>query len=849
MDTRPTELPDTLVPAGTAHGAAEEATERDTSPASRYEVLGELARGGMGIVFRARDRLLNREVGIKTLRENPAPAPVLARFRTEAHITGQLQHPSVPPVHELGVLPDGRPFIAMKLIKGQTLDAQLKDRTNLDADRARFVAIFEQIAHGVAYAHARGVVHRDLKPSNVMVGAHGEVHVMDWGLAKVVGQSADRTRADCDTGPATVIGAPDDESDSRAGRAFGTPAYMPVEQAIGALDRVDPRSDVFSLGGILCAILTGKPPYVAATGEAARQMAATAKLSDCRARLRVCGAEPELVALCNWCLQPEPEDRPADADAVARAVSEFRADVERRARQAELDRVRADGARAVAEATAAEAVNTRREAEARADAERAKAREQRARLRVQRALLGALALLFAAGGAFAWWKEKAASERQRLDAERRAAEALATAERGFKVRQAQQGIDAALALADALRKQARFAQAEQALAQARRHVGEGAEDRSAVVERAAADLKFAARTDAIRYQKYARVAGSTSLGQFDVRSAPGKYREVFAERGLDPLARPVAETVALIESEGAAVRDEILAALDDWAHYEQGDEPWARLLALARQLETNEWAKRLREPAARADPNELAMLAANANFAQPALLVVLANLMAKQKLNPCPLLRMARLRHPNSFELAFALGLFATDDEQTTAYEVARALRPDNAIACLNLAIARAERCGAATGFLGRFRHRCAGAAHALELFECAIKLDPRNALVHLNFGLALVQTGDLDAAGRAFTEAAKLDPQSGLASYNLALIEFNRGRYAEAVAHAIVATRAEVGLARAHAVLGVARWRLGDVTGARAALQEAVRLEPKNADWAELLDDLPPDCTAPLCE
>src|SRR5262245_63094348 len=109
------------------------------------------------------------------------------RFADEARITAQLQHPAIPPVHEVGTLPDGRPFLAMKLIKGQTLDALLASRPEPSVERGRFVAVFEQLCQAVAYAHAHGVIHRDLKPSNVMVGAFGEVQVMDWGLAKVLG--------------------------------------------------------------------------------------------------------------------------------------------------------------------------------------------------------------------------------------------------------------------------------------------------------------------------------------------------------------------------------------------------------------------------------------------------------------------------------------------------------------------------------------------------------------------------------------------------------------------------------------------------------------------------------------
>src|SRR5262245_22812372 len=309
-----------------------------------YELSGEVGQGGMGVVYKARDLSLDRDVAVKLLRDGyPAGSPVARRFADEARITAQLQHPGIPPVHDLGTLPDGRPFLAMKLIKGRTLNHQLDARPDPAHGRGRFVAAFEQVCQAVGYAHAHGVIHRDLKPSNVMVGAFGEVQVMDWGLAKVLtarGGVQGSSDAALDTAAGTAIrpgrGA---DQETRPGSVLGTPAFMPPEQAIGAVDRVDARSDVFSLGGVLCAVLTGRPPYVAGTAEATRQRAARARLDDAHARLAACGAEPELVALCLRCLAPEPDDRPPDAGAVAAAVAALRAAAEERARRAEPDRV------------------------------------------------------------------------------------------------------------------------------------------------------------------------------------------------------------------------------------------------------------------------------------------------------------------------------------------------------------------------------------------------------------------------------------------------------------------------------------------------------------------------------
>jgi serine/threonine protein kinase len=314
------------------------------SPSQRYVLLDEIARGGMGVIYRATDTALGREVAVKVLQERFAPDSGTARrFADEARIAAQLQHPGIPPVHDLGTLPDGRPFLAMKLIKGQTLETLLAARPDASSEQGRFVAAFEQVCQALAYAHAHNVIHRDLKPANVMVGAFGEVQVMDWGLAKgLTGRPAEAADAEETTAGTQVRGLRgSDGLFTQAGSVLGTPAYMPPEQAIGAVDQVEARSDVFGLGGVLAAVLTGRPPFLAGTAEAARQLAARGKVQDCFARLDGCGADPELVALCKRCLAPEKADRPADAGEVARAVAALRAAADERARRAERDRVAA----------------------------------------------------------------------------------------------------------------------------------------------------------------------------------------------------------------------------------------------------------------------------------------------------------------------------------------------------------------------------------------------------------------------------------------------------------------------------------------------------------------------------
>jgi serine/threonine protein kinase len=376
---------------------------------NRYLLREVIAHGGMGVVYRATDTSFGREVALKVLKEKfAATSRAARRFADEARITGQLQHPAIPPAHEIGILPDGCPFLAMKLIRGRTLDELLDERPDQATDFGRFVAVFEQVCQAIAYAHANRVIHRDLKPTNVMVGTFGEVQVMDWGLAKVLqtGEQNDPTDPEEITSEREVHSlATLNQSLTQTGSVLGTPAFMPPEQAIGAIDKIDMRSDVFGLGAVLAVILSGKPPFIASSSESIRSKSAQGKVEDCFARLDASGAEPEWVALCKRCLAPEKANRPTDAGEVARAVAELRAEADERARRAELERVKANGERMIAETRAEEEIKTRRFAEE-------KSAEQRKRRRVQSALVVAIVLLLLGIGAFAWYSDRQSSERK-----------------------------------------------------------------------------------------------------------------------------------------------------------------------------------------------------------------------------------------------------------------------------------------------------------------------------------------------------------------------------------------------------------------------------------------------------
>jgi len=294
----------------------------------RFQVVAELGRGGMGVVLEARDPELRRRVAVKVI---ASPARVgeaqLARFVSEAQITSQLEHPNIVPVYENGVAENGELYFVMRKVEGRSLLEVLRAlRTGEQATVGtwtphRLLTAFVQVCHAVAYAHDRGVLHRDLKPANVMLGRFGEVQVMDWGVARLLGEneSPERTTVDETSLTRTMDGA-----------VIGTPGYMSPEQAKGQLELLDGRSDVWSLGAILYELLTLQPAFSGDTIYALI-FAASELPVDPRVRAPERRLSAEISEVCLRALAPERDQRFAGAAALGDAVEAYLAGSARRA--------------------------------------------------------------------------------------------------------------------------------------------------------------------------------------------------------------------------------------------------------------------------------------------------------------------------------------------------------------------------------------------------------------------------------------------------------------------------------------------------------------------------------------
>jgi serine/threonine-protein kinase len=298
-----------------------------SSDGRRFRVLRPLARGGLGAVFVALDEELHREVALKQILDQHADDPTSRqRFLQEAEITGALEHPGIVPVYGLGTYGDGRPYYAMRFVRGDSLKEAIErfhadEGLRTDVGRRsielnKLLRRFLDVCNAIEYAHSRGVLHRDIKPGNVIVGRHGETLVVDWGLAKATGRAepgiGERTLPPC-SGSGSIETLP--------GSAMGTPAYMSPEQATGDLDRLGPASDVYCLGATLYCLLAGKAPFEG--DDVGALLVAVQKGEFPPPRRHDSRIDKALEAVCKKAMALRPQDRYASARALADDVERW----------------------------------------------------------------------------------------------------------------------------------------------------------------------------------------------------------------------------------------------------------------------------------------------------------------------------------------------------------------------------------------------------------------------------------------------------------------------------------------------------------------------------------------------
>jgi tetratricopeptide (TPR) repeat protein len=812
-----------------------------TGQVGRYRVLGEIGRGGMGAVLRSHDPELGRDLALKLMLGDPVGHPeAVQRFREEAQVGGQLQHPGVVPVYELGNADDGRPYFTMKLVKGVTLAHLLKERSSPSQERPRFLKIFEQVCQAVASAHAKGVIHRDLKPGNVMVGAFGEVQVMDWGLAKLLARGEDTPLTSDALGdshpllasPSVIkISRPNSaNAETQEGDVLGTPAYMPPEQALGEINRLDERCDVFSLGAILCEILAGRPPYTAADRVAVLRQARKAELGEALGRLEACEADEELVELARCCLSADLADRPGDAGEVARAVEGYLVRVEERARQAELDRAAAE-AREVAEKKQAEEAQARAvEAERRAAAER-----QARRLTLGLAVSVLLMVLAGSGGAWLWQKQQTEQAKRHERIEQTLTQGVQQAQqirRELEEQLAKRGGVFELLDRPAVWKH-KLVLAEAALQHARDLAdgpeGPFSEELHAEIQTlqawhrgAEADRELALQLEKIREDRSVLVSG-----KFDSAGALRGYAADFGRLGLK--LQPGQEDADFALIQRSAIREQLVAALDDWASVagsEKALDLQRRLFGMAVRSDPGPWQEIFRDQDDWKKPQMVQervdrLLANKAAFRQLSrqMLVLMGELLTGSGGRAEAWLRQAQVFHPSDFWLNFTLGNVLDrakkHGEAAGYYRAALAVRWQSSAAWNNLGMAL------------RKQQKLDEAADALNK---AIDLKPDDARVYTNLGNVLDDQKKWDEAVLVYRKALALQPDLAEVHNNLGVTLRAQQKLEEAIAAYKRAITLKPTLAEAYNNLGITLRAQRKVDEAVAAYQKAIDLQPEYA-------------------
>lgn len=771
---RPVDTPSRSLPQGRGH----------------YSLAGEIARGGMGVILRGRDTDLGREVAIKVMHADLSKqSGVVQRFIEEAQISGQLQHPGIVPVYELGLMADERPYFTMKLIRGRTFADILLEREETTSDRRRMLDIFTSICQTIAYAHSRGVIHRDLKPANVMVGAFGEVQVVDWGLAKVLGSAhaANPRAPESETTPSNEpvrVGAR--ETHSIIGSVMGTPAYMPPEQARGETDALDERCDVFALGAILCEVLTGDPPYGGNHLKMLHQ-ASNALLQQAFDDLDRCDADRDLVELCKQCLSARREDRPGDASILVLRLRAYFESLDERIRRAQIE--------------AAEA--------------RVKATEEQRARKLTIALAGSVVATVLVAVAGVLWTRSQREKRERTTGEL-VATALSDAQSAQGARDWAQAHQA-ISRADAALEAGSATDSMRARVAALRVDIEREVEREGVArERDERNRRLLETLDRIRSLGRAEASGPGLTGVYASRDLA--FAEAFREWGHDIDALSIDDAARVLRDSGAV--EPICRALDYWATARrvgrlQRADSEQHLIRVALAADDDPERREIRQAMLERDRTRILAIAQRAievPLSAPTAATLGAELFAHREYDRAiEVLDRSYEADPGDYSVALLLGTALGDggvDRQVEAlryYLAARAIKPDSAEAWGGIA--------EVLSILGQNER-------AEECYRRAAELDP----LEPNYfaGMAMT-TGDDKERERLYLLALEINPNSPTTLANFGRFLQMSERPGEAIPHLRRAVELAPWSYQAWNNLGIALAKTDDHEGAIEAYRKAL--------------------------
>jgi serine/threonine-protein kinase len=736
-----------------------------------YVVEGILGRGGVGVVYKARHLKLGRPVALKMLLAGPyASAPELMRFMREAQAVAALDHINIVQVHDVGEL-EGRPYYTMELVEGGSLAQRLAGAPQPAAGAATMVAT---LARAIHTAHQRGIVHRDLKPGNVLLTLEGTPKISDFGLARYLDRE----------GALTLTGA-----------RVGTPSYMAPESAAGKTSEIGPQADIYSLGGILYEMLTGRPPFRGeTTAETERQLLTQEPVPPSRLNAKV---PRDLQTICLKCLNKDPQRRYTTAAALADDIERFQRGEPISARPA-----------GVIERTG---------------------KWVRRRPGVAAALVGSVFVIAAAGGAALWFITDRAATTRAVQADLK------------EVTDAEHRSDWTGASAALGRAKARLGNRSIAYLH-----GEMDQD--------AQDLELAHLLGSAELNRFSLMEGRYSR-RFDKVHANAAYTDAFRRSGIGSTGDDPGAVAARIRQSN--IKAALVDALDDWALCvaDPQEHRWLFQVACAADPDPNGWRDRARDPAVYNDRNALLQLTQSASSAKATvrLLVALGERLQDAGADATPFLRQVQKEYPNDFWVNTILGDAIRNGgdpaESLRYYQAALAIRPDSAVAYGNLGVALAAD-GRLDDAIDQFRagiqidkdfihgHYSLGLAlrkqgrtsEAIAELKEASRLAPDFADGQYNLGLALHDSGQLDQAIESFRMALRADPNHAYAHFNLGAALRKKGRTNEAISELSHAIRLVPDIADWHYNLGLALADSNQPDQAIESFRTALQLDPNHA-------------------